>query len=128
MSTKKWLIGYYGATLLFVLLDSFANLNIRAAFLESWPVARAGYYAFCFACLALILWRPAWATAVGTVESLISLIALILGMGIRIMVPNDAIFEEKVDIVTMQEIVNFIIVGTVAYFAWIRGMKALKIR
>lgn len=126
MSTKKWLIGYYGATILFVLLDLLASLNLRAAFLEPWPAARATYYALCFACLALILWRPGWATAIVTVESLISLVALILGMSVRIMVPNDAIFEEMVTIVTFEEIANFVIVGTVAYFAWIRGMRKLK--
>ena len=62
-----------------------------------------------------------------TIESLISLVALIFGMSVRIMVPNDAIFDESADIVTVQEIMNFVIVGTVAYFAWIRGMKAMKI-
>ena len=128
MSTQRWLIGYYGATLLFVLLDFLVSLNIRAAFLEPWPVARAGYYAFCFACLAGILWRPGWATAIVTLESLISLVALIFGMAVRIMVPSDAIFAESPNIVTIQEIVNFVIVGTVAYFAWVRGMKALKIQ
>lgn len=128
MNTQKWLIGYYWATILFVLLDFIVSLNIRAAFLEPWPMARAAYYAFCFVCLVLILRRPGWATAVVTVESLISLVALILGMSVRIMVPNDAIFEESVNIVTIQEIVNFVIVGTVAYIAWVRGLKALKIQ
>lgn len=128
MSKQKWLIGYYWATILFVLLDFLVSLNIRAAFLEPWPMARAAYYAFCFVCLGLILRRPGWATAVVTCESLISLVALILGMGVRIMVPNDAIVEENIDIVTIQEIVNFVIVGTVAYFAWIQGLKTLKIR
>ena len=118
MNTQKWLIGYYWATILFVLLDFIVSLNIRAAFLEPWPMARAAYYAFCFVCLVLILRRPGWATAVVTVESLISLVALILGMSVRIMVPNDAIFEESVNVVTIQEIVNFVIVGTVAYIAW----------
>ena len=128
MNTQKWLIGYYWATILFVLLDFIVSLNIRAAFLEPWPMARAAYYAFCFVCLVLILRRPGWATAVVTVESLISLVALILGMSVRIMVPNDAIFEESVNVVTIQEIVHFVIVGTVAYIAWVRGLKALKIQ
>jgi hypothetical protein len=72
------------------------------------------------------VWRPGWAAAIVTVESLTSLVALILSMALRIMVPNDAIFEEIGTIVTVEEIANFVIVGTVASFAWIRGMKTLK--
>lgn len=126
MSTQKWLISYYGGTALFVVLDLFLSLNVRAAFLEPWPAARAGYYVFLFACFALMFWRPAWATAVGTSESLASLVALILGMSVRVMVPTDAIMEGNVEIVTAQEIVNFVIVGSVAYFAWIQGAKSLR--
>ena len=54
--------------------------------------------------------------------------ALILGMAVRVMVPNDAIFEENVTIVTAEEILNFLISGFIAYFAWARGIKALKSR
>ena len=117
---------YYAGTALFLLLDYVLGINVRIAFLDPWPLARLGYYAFCFACLVLIVWRPAWAAAVGTVESLITLVALILGMGLRILVPNDAIFEEMAPIVTIEELVNFMIVGFAAYFAWVRGLKALN--
>ena len=119
----KW---YYAGTALFLLLDYLLNVNIRIAFLDPWPVARLSYYAFCFACLAVMVWRPAWSAVVGTAESLITLVALILGMGIRVLVPNDAIFEEMVPIVTSEEIINFLISGTAAYFAYVKGMKSLN--
>ena len=119
----KW---YYAGTALFLLLDYLLNINIRIAFLDPWPVARLSYYVFCFACLALVVWRPAWAAAVGTAESLITLVALILGMGVRVLVPNDAIFEESGGIVTTEEIINFMICGSVAYFAYVKGMKSLN--
>ena len=119
----KW---YYAGTALFLLLDYLLNINIRIAFLDPWPVARLSYYAFCFACLAVMVWRPAWSAVVGTAESLITLVALILGMGIRVLVPNDAIFEEMVPIVTSEEIINFLISGTAAYFAYVKGMKSLN--
>ena len=34
---------YYAATLLFVTLDYFMNINVRLAFLEAWPEMRALY-------------------------------------------------------------------------------------
>ena len=128
VNNERILSLYYAGTALFLLLDYVLGINVRIAFLDPWPLARLGYYAFCFACLALIVWRPARAAAVGTVESRITLVALILGMGLRILVPNDAIFEENLTIVTTEELVNFLIVGFAAYFAWVRGLKALNLR
>jgi hypothetical protein len=119
---------YYAASVLFLLLDFGAGLNLRLAFLEPWPNARIAYYGVCFFCLALMLWRPRWTVLVGTFESLVTLVALILGMAVRVMIPNNAIFAENVSIVTFQEIVNFLISGSVAYLAWIRGLRQLRLR
>jgi len=41
------------------------------------------------------------------------------------MVPNDAIFEENAVIVTGQEVMNFVIAGSTAYLAWVRGLNEL---
>jgi hypothetical protein len=117
---------YYGATAVFLALDYGLGFNVRVAFLDGMPAARVAYYSICFACFALMIWRPGWATLIGTVESLVTLIALILGMAMRVMVPNDAIFEENASIVTVQEIINFLISGSVAYLAWIRGLKTIR--
>ena len=119
---------YYAATLVFLLLDYGAGLNVRIAFLEPWPVARAGYYGVCFACLALMIWRPAWTTLIGTFESLVTMIALIFSVALRVMIPNDAIFAENVEILTSSQVINFIISGYIAYLAWIRGLRALNLR
>lgn len=125
MSAIRILPWYYAATAVFLLLDYVAGINVRVAFLESLPTARAAYYGICFACLALMIWRPAWTTLIGTFESLVTLIALIFGMGVRVMVPNDAIFEENARFVTSYEIINFVIAGSMAYFAWVRGLREL---
>ena len=117
---------YYAATALFLLLDYGFGLNVRIAFLDALPAARMAYYGICFACLGLMIWRPAWTTFIGTFESLVTLIALIFGMAVRVMIPNDAIFEENATILTFQEVVNFVIAGSVAYLAWIRGLKELQ--
>lgn len=125
MSIARILPWYYAATVLFVILDYSFGVNIRAAFLEPWPAARFGYYVACIACFVLILWRPARATFVAAFESLVTLIALILGMGVRVLVPNDAIFAENADIVTVKEVINFLIAGSVAYLSWVKGLRDL---
>jgi len=117
---------YYAATLVFLLLDYFGGVNVRVAFLESLPTARVAYYGICFVCFGLMIWRPAWTTLIGTFESLVTMIALIFGMAVRVIVPNDAIFEENMAIVTTEQLVNFVIAGSIAYFAWVRGLKELS--
>lgn len=119
---------YYAATAFFLLLDYGFGLNVRIAFLDTLPAARMAYYGICFACLGLMIWRPSWTTFIGTFESLVTLIALIFGMAVRVMIPNDAIFEENTTILTYQEVINFVIAGSVAYLAWIRGLKELQSR
>ena len=125
MNIDRVLPWYYAATVVFLILDYALGINIRIAFLDTLPAARIGYYGVCFVCLGLILFRPAWATLIGTFESLVTLIALILGMGIRVMVPNDAIFAESAGIVTIQEVFNFLISGSMAYLSWVKGIRQL---
>ncbi len=125
MNVARLLPWYYAATALFLVLDYVFDINIRVAFLESLPAARVGYYAVCFCCLGLMTWRPAWATLIGTFESLVTLIALIFGMAVRVLIPNDAIFAENATIVTAQEIFNFLISGSIAYLSWVKGLRQL---
>ena len=126
MNIARVLPWYYAATGLFLLLDYGLGINVRIAFLDEMPTARMAYYGICFACLALMTWRPGWATLIGTVESLATLVALILSMAIRVMIPNDAIFEENAAFLTAQEIFNFLISGSVAYFSWLQGLQKLR--
>lgn len=126
MRVERLLRWYYAATAAFLLLDYGAGINLRVAFLEPWPVARGAYYGVCFACLGLMLWRPGWTTVIGSVESLVTLIALILSMAVRVMIPNEAIFAENGSFVTVREIMNFLISASVAYLAWLKGIKTLK--
>ena len=128
MSATRILPWYYAATFVFLLLDYLGGVNVRVAFLDTLPTARMAYYGICFVCFGLMIWRPAWATLIGTFESLVTMIALILGMAIRVMVPNDAIFEENATIVTGEQIINFIIAGSMAYFSWVKGLKELTSR
>jgi hypothetical protein len=126
MKSERVLALYYLATFGFVLLDYGLGINVRVAFLEARPDLKAAYYGFCLVCLVALFLRPSWTILIGTFETMVTLVALILSMALRVMVPNDAIIEQNAGIVTPQEIVNFLIGGFAAYFAWLRGIKQLK--
>ena len=122
---RTLLIVYYAGTALFLALDFGFGVNVRVAFLEAAPGLRLGYYGVLFGCLALVLWRPEWSRLVGSVESLATLVALIINMALRSMIVTDEMLETGAGFVTMSEIVNFVIAGTVAYVAWLRSVKEL---
>lgn len=117
---------YYAATAVFLVLDYALNINVRLAFLDDWPGWRAIYYLFCFGCLGMIVWRPALTTWVTSAESLLTLSLLIVAMGVRVMTPAEALLETGRGIVTSEEITNFVIVGTVAWYSWMRGSRQLE--
>lgn len=117
---------YYAATLGFLASDYFFGFNVRIAFLDDWPLARLAYYAMCFACLAIMILRPDWQVLVSAAESLMAIIALTLAMGVRVMVVSDDVLESGRKLVTTQEILNYLISGSVAYYAWMTAIRRLK--
>lgn len=117
---------YYAATVVFVLLDYGAHINVRVAFLEPYPLARLFYYGFCFACLALMLYRPGWSTVLTTVESLVTMISLIFSMALGSMIVTDQMIETGTGYVTREEIVNFVIAGGAAWYSWVTGLRKLR--
>ena len=120
------IVAYYAATLLFLILDLGLGINVRVAFLEDWPAWRALYYGICFGCFVLLLARPGLAVPVGAVESLVTLVALIINMATRSMPISDDLLETGYGFATMPEIVNFLISGGAAYLSWTRAMTALR--
>ena len=117
---------YYAATALFLLFDYLGGINIRLAFLAPWPVWRGLYYLACFACLGLIVWRPALTTLVTTAESLITLAALIVTMGVRVMTISESVLHGEGMAPTVEELTNFMIAGMAAWYGWFRGTMSLK--
>lgn len=122
---RNILRAYYAATAVFVAMDYGFDINVRAAFLESAPGLRVGFYAVLFVCLALTIWRPAWTNVVGLVESVITLAALIINMGLRSMMVTHDMFATGTGPVTVAEVVNFMIAGGAAYVAYLHGMRQL---
>jgi hypothetical protein len=125
IESRRVLQAYYAATVVFLLLDYGAGLNLRVAALEGFPDLKAGYYLVIFACLGLTLWRPAWSTAIGVVESLATLVTLIFSIALRSMLLGPQMLETGAGLVGMTEIVNFLISGSIAWYAWQRGMTQL---
>ena len=125
MSAKTILLSYYGGTLVFLLLDVVFAISIRAAFLDTHTTFRMLYYGFCMACFLLMMWKPALTVLLGTVESLVTLVALILVTGMRVMVTTDEMIESGTGFVTPSELLNFAIAGSIAYVAWTSGAKKL---
>jgi hypothetical protein len=117
---------YYAATVIFVLLDYLLGINLRVAFLDAWAGWRAAYYLLCCACLVLIVWRPTLASLVTTTESLITLAALIISMGVRIFNIPDAALDGGGAVLSAEEIVNFAIAGGAAWLGWHRGSLAIR--
>jgi hypothetical protein len=124
-STRLY-IAYYSATAIFLLLDYVAGINIRVAFLDDVPGWRLLYYLFCFGCLGLIAWQRRLSTLVATIESLITLVALIITTALRVLVVNDQMLQQGRDFVSLNEIVNFLIAGGIAYYSYSRGMRSLR--
>ncbi|MCP4331672.1 MAG: hypothetical protein GY785_03360 [Gammaproteobacteria bacterium] len=124
--SSRILVLYYAATVLFVMLDFALDFNIRIAFLESLPAARIAYYGVCFTCLGLMLWRPDWTVLISAFESLVTVSALIISMGVRTMLVTEQVLEGGTGFITMPEVYNFMISGGVAYVAWFQGVSRLK--
>lgn len=117
---------YYAATIIFLLLDFVMGVNLRVSFLEPFPAARILYYVFCFGIFSLMLWRPDWTLLLGAIESLISVAALTLAMAIRVMVVTDEMVDTGRGFVTIEEIINFLMVAGMSYLTWNRSIMALK--
>ncbi len=117
---------YYAATLLFVILDYFFSINVRLAFLEAWPEMRALYYCLCFGCLGLMIMRPGWSLWIGTIESMLALSVLIVTMGVRVMSMSEQMLRTGTGLVTTSEIMNFLIVGSMTWFSYSRGMQTIQ--
>ena len=78
------------------------------------------YYLVCFLCLAVIVVKPAWTVVVTAVESLVTMVALIISTATRVMLP-----EAAGGVPGIEELINFLVSGFAAYFSWTRSMTSL---
>ena len=121
-ASTRLITGYYGATVIFVLLDYLLDFNIRLIFLDAWPAWRTFYYGMCLCFFGVMLWRPSWSSAIGAAESLVTLSALIISTATRVMIVSDEMIEQGRVFVTVNELLNFAIAGTISYLSLMRGV------
>jgi hypothetical protein len=124
-SSPLALQAYYAATIVFLMLDYGAGFNVRIAGLEGFPQLKAGYYLVIFGCLGITLWRPAWSMAVGVVESLATMVTLIFSVALRSMMLTGQMPATGAGFAGIAELVNFVIVGSIAWYTWQRGLAQL---
>ena len=120
------LTGYYAATAGFLFLDVATGINIRLAFLDGMPGWRTAYYVFCFGCFGAMVAWPAAQAIISVAESAVTLTALIISMMLRSMFIADLPVDGSYNAVTVEEVINFLISGGFAYYAYTQGMKQFR--
>ena len=124
---------YYYITPLFILLDYFGGINIRAAVLDSVPLYKNLYYGFCIFCAVCIYFRPQFSAVVALFESTIIVLITVLSVFlpyIQFLMHADDVLNENWDIMnafSVPRIVNIVLAGTMAVFAFHCSIRAIGI-
>lgn len=119
------LLAYYGVTPGFAALDLFLGVNVRLSFLEPHDGWRLVYYGVLLVCFAVMVARPRWTAAVGAVESLVTIVALVFPVAYGSIIVTDGMLEGQADYVTTEAIVNLLLSGPAAYLSWTQNLRAL---
>ncbi len=127
---QRFLQGYYLATPLFLILDTFFNVNIRIPFLQyASPLLRYGYYCVIFGCGLYIYKKPDRSAIVGLFENMISIIMLFATFFLALYSSEDYMEGVGVNPISMQAIINFLISGFIFILCFYNNpliMKAKK--
>ena len=124
---------YYYITPVFILLDYFGGLSVRAAVLDSMPMYKNLYYGFCIFCAAIIHFRPQFTAVVTLFESTIIALMTVLSVFlpyIQFITQADDVLNENWDIASafsIPKIVNLVLAGTMAIVAFHGSIDILGI-
>ncbi len=111
---------YYYVTPLFILLDYFFGINIRAAILDDMPLYKNIYYGFCIMCGVGVFVFPRLTPVVTLFDSTASILAIVLTVYmpyIRFINQTDDILNADLPTtvgINTPCIINLVIVGTMA--------------
>ena len=126
----KW---YYYITPLFILLDYFGGINVRAAVLDTMPMYKNLYYGFCIFCTVIIFFQSRFTAVVTLFESVIIILITVLSVFLpyfRFITQTDDVLNESWDIASAfstPRIVNLVMAGTMAVIAFHGSIDALGI-
>jgi hypothetical protein len=124
---------YYYITPLFILLDYFGGLSVRAAVFDSLPLYKNIYYGFCIFCALIIYFHPQFTAVVTLFESTIIVLITVLSVFlpyVRFIMQADDVLNENWDILSafsIPRIVNLMLAGTMAIIAFYGSIDALGI-
>jgi len=124
---------YYYITPLFILLDYFGGLSVRAAVLDSMPIYKNLYYGFCIFCAIIIFFQPRFTAVVTLFESMVIVLITVLSVFlpyIRFIMQADDVLNESWNItsaLSTPRIVNLMLAGTMAIVAFHSSINALSI-
>ena len=124
---------YYYVTPLFILLDYFGGLSVRAAVFDSMPMYKNLYYGFCIFCAVIIYFRPQFTAVVTLFESIIIVLITVFSVFlpyVRFIMQADDVLNENWDIMnafSIPRIVNLMLAGTMAIIAFYGSIDALGI-
>jgi len=122
----KLLVAYYAATAAYMAMDYLFGVNLRLTFLDPYPGWRLIYYVFCFLCLGMMLWKPAWRSYVAAGESLLTLSMIILSTAVRVVIVDDDMIEGGRGFLGLRELVNFVVTSTVVYISYSLSLQAAR--
>ena len=125
---------YYYFTPLFILLDYLIGINVRVAVLETMPLYKNLYYGFCILCGAGMFVLPRCTPLVALFESSLNILLTILAVFlpyIQLVMQFDNILDsnwQAASAFTVPYVVNLILAGSVATFAFYGSLRALGLR
>jgi hypothetical protein len=124
---------YYYITPLFIVFDYLGGINIRVAVLDSMPFYKNLYYGFCILCGIGMFALPRYTPLVALFESMIIILLIVLAVFIpyiQVVMQSDSILEsnwEAASAFAIPRIVNLVLAGTVAIFAFHGSLRILGI-
>ena len=124
---------YYYITPVFILLDYFGGLSVRAAVFDSMPMYKNLYYGFCIFCALILYLRPQFTAVVTLFESTIIVLITVLSVFmpyIHFIKQVDDVLNENWDILrafSIPRIVNLMLAGTMSIIAFYGSIDALGI-
>jgi hypothetical protein len=124
---------YYYITPLFIVLDHLGGLSVRAAVLDTMPMYKNLYYGFCILCGVGMYFRPQFSAVVALFDSTIIVLMTVLSVFmpyVRCIMQTDDVLNTDWDIAgaySIPKIVNIVLSGTIAVFAFHGSLRRLGI-
>jgi hypothetical protein len=124
---------YYYGTPLFILMDYFGGISVRVAVLDSMPLYKNLYYGFCVLCGVGMYALPRCTPIVALFESSINILLIVLAVFlpyVQTVLQSDNILDsnwEAASAFAIPRIVNLVLAGTVAIFAFHGSLHVLGI-